>query len=1083
MSQPPYPYYRIFDFESFSIVNPTTQQPGVQIEGELDAIKRTLDSLMSRLAEIQRDDGYIRDSALDESTIIPYFYDKLFILFQPVFLGKAGGEMDDTAVIAWIQNSLSSFDSSKTDTISTAVKLDGVKVEGAQWYEAEAQYLQEWDSEFGYWEGGLYKDVVTSEVKKGSIQLTRVGIGMNADLPAEVIELGKITLSTGGPISPVSGGIFPAAGVEAVSPHIKITDLNNGSISISPYGIFWPDGTLQTTRGIPQNEMGQYVEGAISAAISTLVGGAPAFLDTLSEIADAINNDSEIASTLADSIATKLSIIDAALAYYPVTNPSGYITSSALSGLLTQTAADGLYYPLGNPSGYITTSALSVYLTSATAATTYFPIPTGDTTQYIAGDGTLQPFPTLATANKLTAIAYNQTGSTLTKGTVVYISGAHGNLPTISKAQANAESTSAGTYGLVVADIANASSGSVIIAGLAENLNTSGYVDGNILYLSPTVAGGWTTTKPVAPNHMVYLGVVTRSHPNLGTVQLRVANGFELDELHDVLITSKTNNDLLAYESSTGLWKNKSFSTLGLLPSSTASLTYQTIVGMSSYLTTATAASTYYPLSNPSNFVIPNGTTSIQVTGGTVRSYDGSDNFVSLDGYSLNFGNGSTISGLSVTGIGITFADSTTQTTAGIGDAPSDSQTYGRNNGAWTVVSGGGGGGSGTLTYSSPYIYDTATASNINVLDLTSGSLNASTVTGGNSQMDATGLVLTPSSGAVITFTDGTTQSSQSHDVPTGGTTGQVLTKNSATDYDASWATPSGGGGGVDVQTFGSSTTSGTFTWTKPANAKWVEVYLYAGGGGGGSGTRQATTAVRFGGGGGSGGTVFYGRISANYLNSTQNVVVGVGGMGGASVSVNTTNGNSGLSGTDTTFSIFRSAAGAGGAGATTTAAAGGGARSSMVLASTFTQGSGAAGANTFGNGAFTIPNAYYIPNGGGGGAGNFANTLTAKSGGAGGNISVSTTTAGLISAIAGGAGGTTTGVQATAGTSATTQQLQGGTGGGGGFYMTGVAGGTGGKGGWPGGGGGGGGASDNGFNSGAGGNGANGVAVIITYF
>jgi len=74
------------------------------------------------------------------------------------------------------------------------------------------------------------------------------------------------------------------------------------------------------------------------------------------------------------------------------------------------------------------------------------------------------------------------------------------------------------------------------------------------------------------------------------------------------------------------------------------------------YLTSSAAASTY---------VIPNGTTSIQVTGGTIRSIDGSDNFVSLDGYTLNFGNlGTGIVGLSVDGTGITFADSTVQTTA-----------------------------------------------------------------------------------------------------------------------------------------------------------------------------------------------------------------------------------------------------------------------------------------------------------------------------------------------------------------------------------------------------------------------------------
>ena len=85
MSQPPYPYNRIFDFESFSIVNPTTQQPGVQIEGELDNVKRTLDSTISRLSEIQRDDGFLRDSALDHTTVVSQLFNRLATLFSPTF--------------------------------------------------------------------------------------------------------------------------------------------------------------------------------------------------------------------------------------------------------------------------------------------------------------------------------------------------------------------------------------------------------------------------------------------------------------------------------------------------------------------------------------------------------------------------------------------------------------------------------------------------------------------------------------------------------------------------------------------------------------------------------------------------------------------------------------------------------------------------------------------------------------------------------------------------------------------------------------------------------------------------------------
>ena len=229
-------------------------------------------------------------------------------------------------------------------------------------------------------------------------------------------------------------------------------------------------------------------------------------------------------------------------------------------------------------------------LSPATAASTYFPIPNGDTTQYIAGDGSLITFPTLATANKLTAVVYNQTGATITKGKVVYINGSHGNQPTVALAQANAESTSAGTYGFVEANISNNSSGTIVIAGVAENLATNDFEDGDKIYLSPTVAGGWTTTKPYAPNHMVYLGVVTRAHTTQGTIQLRIANGFELDELHDVQAQSPALNDGLFYDTADSQWKTKSIATvLGYTPADNAALANYATLGSSNTFTSTQA--------------------------------------------------------------------------------------------------------------------------------------------------------------------------------------------------------------------------------------------------------------------------------------------------------------------------------------------------------------------------------------------------------------------------------------------------------------------------------------------------------------
>ena len=175
-------------------------------------------------------------------------------------------------------------------------------------------------------------------------------------------------------------------------------------------------------------------------------------------------------------------------------------------------------------------------------------------------------------AEAISIIGRNSTGATLYKGTIVYISGSTGNRPNFAKAQANAEATSAGTFGVVKSDIANNSDGFVTTVGYLDNLDTRTtathpftdvtLADGDTVYLHPTVAGYITNVKPSAPNHIVYVGKVTRTSPTNGTIVYRIQNGYELDEIHDVAISSKANNDLLVYESATTLWKNKSISTI-----------------------------------------------------------------------------------------------------------------------------------------------------------------------------------------------------------------------------------------------------------------------------------------------------------------------------------------------------------------------------------------------------------------------------------------------------------------------------------------------------------------------------------------
>ena len=148
----------------------------------------------------------------------------------------------------------------------------------------------------------------------------------------------------------------------------------------------------------------------------------------------------------------------------------------------------------------------------------------------------------------------NTTGATLTKGTIVYISGATGNKPTVTKAIATGDETSAQTFGFVQENIANNANGYVVIIGDLVGIDTSAYAEGAQLYLSSTVAGAFTTVKQYAPNHLVYVGIVTRAHPTLGQIEVNIQNGFEMDELHNVAAQNPSNGDILQYVTSTGLW-------------------------------------------------------------------------------------------------------------------------------------------------------------------------------------------------------------------------------------------------------------------------------------------------------------------------------------------------------------------------------------------------------------------------------------------------------------------------------------------------------------------------------------------------
>jgi len=156
------------------------------------------------------------------------------------------------------------------------------------------------------------------------------------------------------------------------------------------------------------------------------------------------------------------------------------------------------------------------------------------------------------------ARVFNDSGTTLTKGQAVYISGAQGNRVAVKLARADVEATSFGTIGLVAETMTSGAEGFIIVSGALYKLNTLGLVAGATVYLSPTTAGALTTTKPQAPDQLVVVGWVERVDNTVGSIYVKVDNGYELEELHDVRITTPVaNNSVLIYGTTLNVWENK----------------------------------------------------------------------------------------------------------------------------------------------------------------------------------------------------------------------------------------------------------------------------------------------------------------------------------------------------------------------------------------------------------------------------------------------------------------------------------------------------------------------------------------------
>jgi hypothetical protein len=152
--------------------------------------------------------------------------------------------------------------------------------------------------------------------------------------------------------------------------------------------------------------------------------------------------------------------------------------------------------------------------------------------------------------------------ATITEGQVVMFTGTVGASGGLRGAPATGLTSTQSEYimGVATQNIANNGWGYVTWFGEVKGVNTTGgaeaWVDGQILYYNPAVAGGLTKTVPTAPNPKVIVASVVHAASN-GILFVRPTFGSALGATDsNVEITGLANGDLLQYDSVQARWEN-----------------------------------------------------------------------------------------------------------------------------------------------------------------------------------------------------------------------------------------------------------------------------------------------------------------------------------------------------------------------------------------------------------------------------------------------------------------------------------------------------------------------------------------------
>jgi hypothetical protein len=282
----------------------------------------------------------------------------------------------------------------------------------------------------------------------------------------------------------------------------------------------------------------------ITSAIANVVNGAPASLDTLKELSDALIADESAAATLTTLVGTKLSSATAASTYAPIASPTFTGTVNGVTKAMVSLGNVDNTADASKPISTATQSALDAKLAISTASSTYapkispaftgtvdfsgatvtgitaLPTQTGNSGKYLTTNGTAASWSTLSLTDYATKASPAFTGTVDFSGaTVTGFSIADGSITSAKIAD--------GT--IVNTDInASAAIDKTKISGTAVTLSDSGTVSNTMIANSyivingtPVSLGSSTTVSSGAKTFYNNTGTLPTSGMTAGDVYIQ----------------------------------------------------------------------------------------------------------------------------------------------------------------------------------------------------------------------------------------------------------------------------------------------------------------------------------------------------------------------------------------------------------------------------------------------------------------------------------------------------------------------------------------------------------------------------------